>query len=211
MKWIKKVATTPLDNKAQVVDDINQTTDNRTNAPSIRAVKDSINDIWGQIYPIGSIYLSVNNVNPSTMFGGTWVQIKDKFLLAAGDNYNNGSTGGEATHTLTKTEIPQTQVVSAQTPLLAHNHDYTYSELPLPIRIDYQEKPFVEGGSVAYAYATPTERSYIHTSTEPAGNNEGTIPPYITHGHSTTTADTATSSANNMPPYLTVNVWTRTA
>lgn len=39
-------------------------------------------------------------------FGGTWEQIKDKFLLSAGDTYSAGKTGGEATHTLTIKEMP---------------------------------------------------------------------------------------------------------
>lgn len=50
------------------------------------------------IYPVGSIYLSVNNTDPSTLFGGTWEQIKDQFLLSAGDTYAGGSTGGSSTH-----------------------------------------------------------------------------------------------------------------
>ena len=50
------------------------------------------------IYPIGSIYMNINSTNPNTLFGGTWVRIKDKFLLSAGDTYNGGDTGGEAKH-----------------------------------------------------------------------------------------------------------------
>ncbi len=56
--------------------------------------------------PVGSIYMSLTNINPSTYFGGTWVQIKDRFLLGAGSTYTAGNTGGEATHTLTVDEIP---------------------------------------------------------------------------------------------------------
>lgn len=52
-------------------------------------------------YPVGSIYMSVTNVNPSTFFGGTWEQIKDRFLLACGSTYSAGSTGGSATNTHT--------------------------------------------------------------------------------------------------------------
>lgn len=37
---------------------------------------------------------------------GTWEQIKDRFLLMAGDTYSGGATGGEATHTLTTAEMP---------------------------------------------------------------------------------------------------------
>lgn len=59
-----------------------------------------------KIYPVGSIYISVNEANPGTLFGGTWEQIKDMFLLAAGDIYAAGDAGGEAEHTLTVEEMP---------------------------------------------------------------------------------------------------------
>lgn len=57
-------------------------------------------------YPVGSIYKSTNSTSPAKLFGGTWEQIKDRFLLAAGDTYKAGSTGGEAQHILTKAEMP---------------------------------------------------------------------------------------------------------
>ena len=69
------------------------------------------------LYPVGSIYISVNNNSPSLLFGGTWVQIQDTFLLAAGSTYTGGSTGGAATVTLTATEIP-----SHNHSVGAHNH-----------------------------------------------------------------------------------------
>ena len=38
-------------------------------------------------YPVGSIYLSVNNTNPSKWFGGTWVQIaKGRTLVGVDTN-----------------------------------------------------------------------------------------------------------------------------
>lgn len=71
-------------------------------------------DFFQHIYPIGSIYLSTVDTNPSILFGfGTWVQIKDKFLLATGDVYEAGSVGGESEHTLNIDEIPN------------HSHDFS--------------------------------------------------------------------------------------
>ncbi len=49
-------------------------------------------------FPIGSIYLSVSNINPGSVFGGSWEQIKDKFLLTAGNTYSAGTTGGNTSH-----------------------------------------------------------------------------------------------------------------
>ena len=54
------------------------------------------------VYPVGAIYISTVATNPETLFGfGTWEQIQDRFLLAAGSSYAADSTGGEATHTHT--------------------------------------------------------------------------------------------------------------
>ena len=58
------------------------------------------------IYPVGSIYISTDETSPAELFGGTWEQLKDRFLLGAGNTYSNGSTGGSATHTLTIDEMP---------------------------------------------------------------------------------------------------------
>ena len=54
--------------------------------------------IFDMIYPVGSVYISVNNTSPATLFGGTWEQIQDQFLLSAGSTYTAGDTGGSATH-----------------------------------------------------------------------------------------------------------------
>ena len=132
------------------------------------------------IYPVGSIYMSVNNISPSNLFGGTWTQIKDTFLLAAGNNYAAGSTGGEATHTLTVGEIP------------SHNHN---------LSDDTTAHAWGWGGSGKTVYApTPAtsgngSNNYINTKqsiwNKTANNGSG-------------------KAHNNMPPYLTVYMWKRT-
>lgn len=60
------------------------------------------------IYPVDSIWTGYSyETYPAKVFGGQWTQIQDKFLLAAGQSYNVNATGGEATHTLTTSEMPQ--------------------------------------------------------------------------------------------------------
>lgn len=57
-------------------------------------------------YPVGAIYLSVTDVNPAALFGGTWERIGGRFLLGADSTYASGSTGGEAARTPTVDEMP---------------------------------------------------------------------------------------------------------
>ena len=66
---------------------------------------------WGPIFPVGAIYLSATNTNPSEYFGGTWERIADgRFLVGVDlddDEFGGYSwIGGERTHTLTSNEIP---------------------------------------------------------------------------------------------------------
>lgn len=50
-------------------------------------------EILNLVYPIGSIYMSVNNVSPQTFLGGNWEPINGRFLVAQG---SNGSSGNDA-------------------------------------------------------------------------------------------------------------------
>lgn len=121
------------------------------------------------IYPVGSIYMSVNSASPASLFGGTWTQIEDTFLLAAGQTYTAGDTGGEATHTLSKDEMP------------SHTHRmYGASDSGMP---DY-----FGGSSANYGITARTGSSYDRLE-------------YVGGGQ----------AHNNMPPYLAVYVWKRTA
>ena len=63
---------------------------------------------WKTLYPVGSIYISTNaNFNPQTSWGGTWVKTANgRCLIGANSTYPLGSTGGEAEHTLTDSEMP---------------------------------------------------------------------------------------------------------
>lgn len=60
------------------------------------------------VYPVGSIYMSVNAADPSKLFSGTsWEKLEGRFLLGSSSTYKLGSTGGEATHTLAYGEMPK--------------------------------------------------------------------------------------------------------
>ena len=58
-----------------------------------------MNFVADMIYPVGAIYISVNSTSPASLFGGTWEQLKDRFLIGAGNSYAINSTGGATTHT----------------------------------------------------------------------------------------------------------------
>lgn len=63
-------------------------------------------------YPVGSIYMSVNNINPAEFFGGEWEQIEDKFLLACGSNYKAGAIGGSNSHKIKQENLPARTTLS---------------------------------------------------------------------------------------------------
>lgn len=56
------------------------------------------NELLDMIYPIGSLYMSMKDTNPSELFGGTWERIKDRFIYANADATIPGTLGGSTTH-----------------------------------------------------------------------------------------------------------------
>ena len=156
----------------------------------------NITDLFNMIYPVGSIYMSVNNTNPSLLFGGTWEKIEDTFLLASGTNYTSGSTGG-----------------SADSVVVSHNHtqnSHTHKALS-------NRRFVVVGDGANWGYSSKikigtgentTAYYYVH-STE---NTGGIIEHTETAGASPTINSTGEDgTGKNMPPYITVNIWKRTA
>lgn len=77
-------------------------------------------------YPVGSLYWSSKSTNPASLFGGTWVQIKDRFVLACGDTYKTvGATGGASSVTLSVSNMPShthTFTPSGTITMNAHSH-----------------------------------------------------------------------------------------
>ena len=213
MKWIKKVAETPLDTSAKVVNSIEL--ESSQNAPSVNAVREALAQVWDSIYPIGSIYLSVSEKNPAILFGGTWVKIEDRVLLGAGTNYANGEQGGEAEVTLEVENLP------------SHSHDYTHATAVQSHALTDAEMPrhthLYQEAIMAIENHENAAISTASTGVFPAAvaGNKYNYPFYSgageAHNHGLTTESASTQSVgtntpiNNMPPYLTVNIWKRIA
>lgn len=80
-----------------VTHDDTVTTESETTFADNYYTKTQIIDL---IYPIGSVFITVNNVNPKTYLPNTnWELIEDRFLLGAGSTYTAGATGGNENHT----------------------------------------------------------------------------------------------------------------
>jgi hypothetical protein len=121
-------------------------------------------------YPVGAIYISTANTSPASLFGGTWTQLKDRFLLGAGNTYSAGATGGAATVTLTVDQMPKHTHDLSMASKQNTGSDYSTSYLGLG-----------ESGNTNYTNDNPVKS---------AGGGK---------------------SHNNMPPYLVVYMWKRTA
>lgn len=152
----------------------------------------SMNDVINIMYPVGSIYMSVNSVNPSTLFGGTWEKIEDRFLVATGTTFNLGQSGGSK----------DAVVVSHTHTQVAHTHTYPSDESNKPYKpwgtkTGSTELGAAISGSGKY-YAATANNDYrwldSMSSEQPTINNSG-----------------VDGTDKNLPPYLAVNMWKRTA
>lgn len=136
-------------------------------------------NIFDLIYPVGSIYISVNSTNPEVLFGGTWEQIQGRFLLGMSSSYPVGSTGG-----------------SKDAVVVAHTHN-----------------PANEAGY--YGFITNSKKAFT-IGDMGSQSGSGRYYPYSTASfdisRNTTTGSTGVSGTDkNMPPYLAVAMWKRTA
>ena len=131
--------------------------------------------------PIGYVYISTNSTSPASLFGGTWTQIKDKFLYAT---TTSNTTGGSNTN--------------------SHTHGlgngyarFNYVWVENENRLVFQYK-----GTEWWASSRVTNSAGPRYEEWAWGFTQGTALGGTTDGPSDT---------NNMPAYYTVYAWRRTA
>ena len=162
-------------------------------------------DLLDMIYPVGSIYMSVNSSNPGSLFGGTWEKMPAGRVLIPegksswGTTYTAGSQGGEATHTLTVDELP------------SHKHSASTNGVTITpkgyVIVGCKTAHFANFGTTTATYKYGAEggdagSSLYINSPQSAGS----------HSHTVTVANTGSGKThNNMPPYITCYMWKRVA
>lgn len=145
----------------------------------------ALGDVFDLIYPVGSIVQYTDaSIDPSTLLGGRWQRIQGRFLFAADTNHAAGTEGGAETVTLTTVNMP------------AHRH-YT-------INLGAAQ----EGVSPTYQN-TVARYDRQTTSWEDCHYQLNGRTDDANGGR--TSATGSGTPHDNMPPYLAICIWVRTA
>lgn len=191
------------------------------------------------VYPVGSIYMSVASTSPETLFGGTWTRIQDVFLMCGGSSYSPGSSGGTAdlvvpshthsattasdgahTHSITASSAGSHNHSASTSSAGSHNHDLsgTGANSICGITSVKKQAAIPTNPAEPYYYCvapadTASAGAHSHTvSVGTAGSHthSGTAASAGNHTHTVTVSSAGESGTGaNIPPYLSVYCWRR--
>lgn len=141
----------------------------------------TLTQIFDTLYPVGCIYQSTVSTSPAELFGvGTWEQLKDRFLLAAGDTYTAGDMGGEAEHILTREELP---TITGEVAFQSNGNT----------------QGIIAGTGGVFSRGQISDGGFRPNNAVSESGNARTFT--MSFGNS--------QSHNNMPPYLSIYMWKR--
>jgi len=171
-----------------------------------------VKDVGLVMYPVGSIYTSVVNTNPTTYFGGTWTSFASGRTLVGVDTGQTEfdtveKTGGAKTHTLITAEMPSHTHIQD-----SHNHTqnaHNHTQDPHKHTLIFATNTGASGDKI------PTSNNILAgTDSDSVENTTATNQATTATNQATTATNQNTgggSAHNNLQPYITVYMWKRTA
>ncbi len=161
-----------------------------TAADSSKLGGKTLAEIMLALYPVGSIYISVSATSPASLFGGTWEQLKDRFLVGAGNSYSVNGTGGASSVNITPSgNNSGTALNIDQMP--SHSHGFV-------LNIQHSDGATTSGEAMKTGLQVGGRARY-NGYTYSTGNGQA-------HTH---TFVGTTQTVSTMPPYLAVYMWKR--
>lgn len=147
-----------------------------------------VNSIKSAMYPVGSVYITYNNVNPGTFLGGTWERFGQGRTLVGEGTGNDGSTSMSFTANSTGGNYN-------------HNHIYgiklnEYYGATANFRVRKPDGSWQDGAKDGAEYA-------IFNNSNQAGDKKLNTMTYKIESN--------TSNSSAMQPYIVVYFWRRTA
>jgi len=181
-------------------------------ANKVTAKQSDDSSIFDKIYPIGSIYFSINSTNPSTLFGGTWVAWGTGRvpvgINTSDTNFNTvEKTGGAATITLTSSQIP-----SHSHGLNSHTHSFSATTDSKGGHTHKIGADFDGGsGSARYTvHSAGTSGAGTTMPTNSSGAHTHSVSGTTGKASGNTAATGSGGSHSNLQPYITCYMWKRT-
>lgn len=186
--------------------------------------KDNVDyqSLLDMVYPVGSVCLFWNGINPIETWGGTWIKIEDALLAASGSLYKNADTI-DGNKSITTSQMPTHSHSMSHTHNISHSHGTTaHSHVPansaynrfVIVQSNKTTRRRVASGTIGYSVVTDsnTDNSAIHSSitnsASPGTNSQSTT----TSGNSSASNTSNTGNGSTFIPYhYNVNVWKRTA
>ena len=174
-------------------------------------------------YPVGSIFINLNPIDPASILGGgVWERLDEgRVLIGANNSYESGSTGGEFNHVITAGEMASHTHNATADRTTGHTHTRGTMEITGAVGfscyVDDEEdhtygafkRTTYSGNRMGGGYEDTVRHGFQFKASD---SWTGATDTSGAHGHTVTVDEAGGNVAMSlMQPYLAVYMWKRIA